>query len=145
MCRVAALNGAAFEWMHHAPLLLSAGVSEEGLETVKAAMPGYVGKDGEKGLSKRLWSVLKFVDCMTKDIKVPDDIFGAVRELLDERQVVELGESLFLGAPYDREANQFCEVMTTAGYNAVSRFLVAMDVAELKDVKVGDTKLSSKL
>jgi len=69
---------------------------------------------------------LSFVDCMTKDVKVPDAVFDKVRKILDERQIVEL-------------------VMTTAGYNAVSRFLVALDVAEMKDVKVGDARLPSKL
>jgi hypothetical protein len=29
---------------------------------------------------------------MTKNIKVPDEVFHAVRGLLDERQVVELGK-----------------------------------------------------
>jgi len=63
---------------------------------------------------------------MTKEIKVPDEVFDAVRGILDERQIVELA-------------------ITTAGYNAVSRFLRVMDVAEMKDVKVGDAKLHSKL
>ena len=31
--------------------------------------------------------------------------------------------------------------LTIAGYNAVSRFLLALDVAEMKDVKVGDARL----
>jgi alkylhydroperoxidase family enzyme len=92
MCRVAALNGAAFEWMHHVPLLEKAGVSKEGIETVRTIVPGYVGKDGEKGLSREHWSVLQFVDCMTKDIKVPNEVFEGVRKLLDERQIVELGK-----------------------------------------------------
>ncbi|KIW09200.1 uncharacterized protein PV09_00128 [Verruconis gallopava] len=126
MCRVGALNGVAFEWMHHAPLLEKAGVSAEGLETVRTILPGYVGKDGEKGLKSEHWAVLKFTDCMTKDIKVPDEVFEAVRKLLDERQILEL-------------------VLTIAGYNAVSRTLVALDVAELKDVRPGDAKLPSKL
>jgi alkylhydroperoxidase family enzyme len=91
MCRVGALNGAAFEWMHHAPLLEEAGVSEEGVETVRTAMAGYVGKEGEKGLSAKHWAVLRFVDCMTRDIKVPDEVFDAVRRILSEQQIVELG------------------------------------------------------
>jgi hypothetical protein len=33
--------------------------------------------------------------------------------------------------------------LTIAGYNAVSRFLLAMDVAEMKDTKVGDARLPS--
>jgi hypothetical protein len=31
--------------------------------------------------------------------------------------------------------------LATAGYNAVSRFLIALDVAELKDTPVGKAKL----
>jgi hypothetical protein len=31
--------------------------------------------------------------------------------------------------------------LTIAGYNAVSRFLIALDVAEMMNVKVGDAKL----
>lgn len=98
MCRVAILNGAAFEWMHHAPLLEKAGLGKEGLETVRTIVPGYVGKDGEKGLSAKHWAVLRFVDAITKDIQVPEEVFGAVRKILDERQIVELGRLI----PSDR-------------------------------------------
>jgi len=126
MCRVGALNGAAFEWMHHAPLLRKAGVSDEGIETVRTVMPHFSGSPGEKGLDGRLWAIMRYADAMTKDCKVSDDIFQRISEILDKRQVVEL-------------------TLTIAGYNAVSRFLLAMDVAEMKDVKVGDAKLPSKL
>lgn len=55
MCRVGALNGAAFEWMHHAPLFQRAGVSDEGIETVrKAAAAGRRGRDGEGGLEREV-------------------------------------------------------------------------------------------
>jgi hypothetical protein len=84
------------------PLLLKAGVSQEGIETVRTVMAGYIpsnlGKEigeGEKGLSWRLWKVLRVVDCMTKEIKVPDEVFEAVRAILDERQIVELGKLKF--------------------------------------------------
>jgi len=128
MCRVGALNGAAFEWMHHAPLLRDSGVSEEGVETVRTAPLEKVGADGEGGLSTKLWIVLKYVDEMTKRVKVRDETFEAVRRVLhSDRQVVDL-------------------TLTTAGYNAVSRFLLALDVAEMKDVAVGSAKLhGSKL
>jgi len=126
MCRVGALNGAAFEWMHHMPLLKKAGVSDEGIETVRTAMPHLTGAPGEKGLDARLWATMRYVDAMTKDVKVSDEVFEGVRKILNPRQVVEL-------------------TLTTAGYNAVSRFLLAMDVAEMKDVRVGDARLPSKL
>ena len=84
------------------PLLQKAGVSEEGIETVRTVLAGYVPShlekevgEGEKGLSWRLWKILRFVDCMTKEIRVPDTVFKAVRGILDERQVVELGKFPF--------------------------------------------------
>jgi alkylhydroperoxidase family enzyme len=95
MCRVGALNGAAFEWMHHMPLLKKAGISEEGIETVRTAEVGRKGRDGEGGLSGRMWNVMRYVDAMTKDVRVSDEVFEAVEnELDDERQVVELSASL---------------------------------------------------
>lgn len=92
MCRVGALNGAAYEWMHHAPLLQKAGVSDEGLETVRTAKPGTKGGEGQGGLSERLWKVLRYADAMTKEIQVPDDVFEGVKSILNDRQVVELSE-----------------------------------------------------
>ena len=97
MCRVGALNGAAFEWMHHAPLLRKAGVSEEGVETVRTAEAGAVpGGEGGRGLSLRMWKVMRYVDAMTKDVSVSDEVFEAVRkEIGDERQIVELSKLSF--------------------------------------------------
>lgn len=127
MCRVGALNGAAFEWMHHAPLLRKAGVSTEGVETVRTAEEGRKGRPGEGGLDERLWTVLRYTDEMTRKVKVQDVTFEAIKRLFNERQIVEL-------------------TLTIAGYNAVSRFLIALDVAEMKDVKVGEARLpNSKL
>jgi alkylhydroperoxidase family enzyme len=48
MCRVGALNGAAFEWMHHIPLLKKAGITGEGIETAQTAKVGREGRM-EKG------------------------------------------------------------------------------------------------
>jgi alkylhydroperoxidase family enzyme len=96
MCRVGALNGAAFEWMHHMPLLKKAGVSEEGIETVRTAEAGRQGRDGEGGLSGRMWKVMRYVDAMTKEVKVSDEVFEAMKnEMKDEKQVVELSMSPF--------------------------------------------------
>ena len=93
MCRVGALNGAAFEWMHHAPLLYKAGLSVEGVETVRTAPLEKVGADGEGGLSAKLWKVMKYVDEMTKNVKVRDETFEAMRKALgDNRQVVDLSK-----------------------------------------------------
>ena len=94
MSRVGALNGAAYEWMHHCPLMKKAGVSEEGAETVRTAARGEKGEGG--GLSRELWVVLRYCDAVT-DLKVDDALFGEVKEVLggDERMCLEL--SMFSG------------------------------------------------
>jgi hypothetical protein len=76
MSRVGALTGAAYEWMHHCPLMKQAGVSEEGAETVRTAARGQKGEGG--GLSKELWVVLRYSDAVT-DLKVDDELFNEVK------------------------------------------------------------------
>ena len=93
ICRVGALNRAAFEWMHHAPLLREAGVSEEGLDTVRTWETGKLGKDGKGGLSERLWAVMLYADAMTKEVQVSDETFNRVKEHFNDRQMVELSMS----------------------------------------------------
>jgi len=128
MCRVGALNSAAFEWMHHAPLLKKAGVGDEGVETVRTAVKGEQPPESSlgdfyKGLSRKQWKVMRYVDAVTRDISVSDEVFEDMKTALegDERKVVEL-------------------TLTICGYNAVSRFLRAVDVAEMKDLPVGSPK-----
>ena len=41
-------------------------------------------------------AALAFTDAMTRDIRVPDDVFADVRRHFDERQIVEL--SVLIGA-----------------------------------------------
>ncbi|KAJ3522471.1 hypothetical protein NM208_g6079 [Fusarium decemcellulare] len=123
MCRVAVLNNAAVEWNEHAPILKKAGITDEGVETVRTAAPGKKGFDGEGGLSTRMWDLMRYIDAVTKDINVSDEIFEVMRKHLGN----------------DRHVFEF--TLTICGYNAASRFFVALDVGELKDVSVGKAKL----
>ncbi|KAJ4323714.1 hypothetical protein N0V84_004189 [Fusarium piperis] len=123
MSRVGVLTGAAVEWNAHAPLLKKAGVTDEGVETVRTAAPGRKGSDGEGGLSARLWDLMRYVDAVTKDVNVSDEVFEAMRKHLDN----------------DRQVFEFTLII--CGYNASSRFFVALDVAEMKDAKVDKAKL----
>ncbi|KAI1812540.1 AhpD-like protein [Poronia punctata] len=114
ICRVAVCNGAWYEWKHHAPLAVAAGVTAEALEIVKKDEPlqgeGVVG--GKKNLlSEKEWAVLLYTDEMTRNVKVRDGTFDLLRRVCDEREVVEV-------------------TATVAAYNCVSRFLVALDVGE---------------
>jgi alkylhydroperoxidase family enzyme len=67
--------------------------------------------DAAEGLSEKEKAVLAYTDAMTREIKVSDECFARVRRLFSEREVVEL-------------------TACVAGYNCVSRFLVALDVGE---------------
>lgn len=103
--RVAALNGAEYEWTAHEPVARQAGgMTDEQLAAVRA------GGD-EAVLNERQRAVIAYTDAMTMDIAVPDELFARVRAHFDERQVVEL-------------------TVTVGAYNMVSRFLVALEVGE---------------
>ena len=54
-------------------------------------------------------AVLSYTDAMTRNIRVPADVFERVRAEFPERELVEL-------------------TATIAGYNLVSRFLEALDI-----------------
>jgi alkylhydroperoxidase family enzyme len=54
-------------------------------------------------------AVVAYADAMTREIRVPDDVFARIREALAEREVVEL-------------------TATIAAYNCVSRFLEALRI-----------------
>ena len=102
--RIAVLNGAAFEWAAHEPFGRRAGLTDGQLRALR----------GPDAPTEPVWSpaqvaVLRFTDASTSSVTVPDDVFAAVREHLDDRQVVEL-------------------TATVAGYAMVSRFLVALAV-----------------
>jgi alkylhydroperoxidase family enzyme len=55
--------------------------------------------------------VLAYTDAMTLDVRVPDAVFAELKQHFSEQEVVEI-------------------TATIAGYNCVSRFLVALDVGE---------------
>ncbi|KAI1390076.1 AhpD-like protein [Hypoxylon trugodes] len=128
ICRVAVVNRAWYEWAHHAPLARAAGVSEAGLDIVKREF--LVPKDGDEekarkgaedvGLGEKEWAVLRYTDEMTRNVHVPDDVFGALERVFGEREVVEV-------------------TATVASYNCVSRFLVALDVGERNGTGPDDT------
>lgn len=107
MCGVAMLNGAEYEWFHHAPLLEEAGATPAQM----AALRDPVAALAQNGLfdpAER--AALALTIEMTRQVKVSDATFAAVRAALpNDRQVFEL-------------------VMTIAAYNMVSRVLVATGI-----------------
>lgn len=116
ICRVAALNSEWFEWKHHYPLALEAGVDDTLMALVKRGREWDLSGMQDMECGTLRWTILRYVDCMTLDVKVPDPLFEDVRSWFTEKEVVELTAII-------------------ASYNMVSRFLVALDVGEMNDKK----------
>lgn len=122
VCRVAVLNEAVYEWNAHAPLALKGGIAPAELHDSRI-LPSTASGDSAKDaqareqveqsrLSERARAVLVYTDQMTKSVKVDDDVFARLKSVgFGEREIVELTTGI-------------------AGYNCVSRFLVALDVGE---------------
>ncbi|MCJ1242932.1 hypothetical protein MMC30_000128 [Trapelia coarctata] len=118
ICRIAVLNGAWYEWEAHAPIARGAGVSDSALDSLRQ-VEGREGREAGKGpemeeLNEKQRIVVVYTDAMTRDVKVLNAVFEKLREVFNEREVVEI-------------------TATVAAYNCVSRFLVALDVGEMND------------
>lgn len=105
--RVAVVNRAWYEWGHHAPLAVQAGVSESAMEAVKKEGPLRI-EDRPAELTEEQWASVVIADEMTRNVQVSDETFAKVKGLFGEKGTVEV-------------------VATVACYNCVSRFLVALD------------------
>ena len=100
--RIAVINGADYEFNAHVPFALKEGLTQAQLDALAAdRVPA--------GLSEADRAVLAYADAMTRQVRVPDEVFAQVRRQLPERELVEL-------------------TVTIAGYNCVSRFLEAIQV-----------------
>src|SRR4051812_11019111 len=98
--QIARLNGAAYEAEQHAPIALREGLTQAQVD----ALPNWKASDL---FDPRQRAVLAYADAMTRDVRVPDEVFAAIRPAFDDRRLVEL-------------------TATIAGYNMVSRFLEAL-------------------
>jgi alkylhydroperoxidase family enzyme len=111
ICRVAVVNKALFEWEQHAPLLQKSGMNQDILDMIRDPQLDLEGDFSCSVLSSEERIVLRYTDAMTKTVKVPDDIFADLKVYLNPQEVLEL-------------------TTTIAGYNCVSRILVALDIGE---------------
>lgn len=78
ICRVAVLNKAHYEWIHHAPLAAGAGVNLAGL------------KQNGEGLTEKQLTVLRYTDAITKDIFVEEHTFQSLKQHFTNKDVVEI-------------------------------------------------------
>jgi AhpD family alkylhydroperoxidase len=103
---VAVLNRAEYEWVQHEPEFVKAGGTKEqlaALRNVEAAAAD------EKNFSEAERATLQLTIEMTRNVQVAPATTARVRAALPDKEVVEL-------------------VGTIAGYNMVSRFLIATGV-----------------
>jgi alkylhydroperoxidase family enzyme len=107
MCSVAVLNGAEYEFFHHAPELIKAGGTQAQVDALRdpeaATKNTRLFDDAER-------AALNLSLEMTRAVEVRDETFAkAVKALGSTQSVIEL-------------------IAVIAVYNMVSRFLVALDV-----------------
>lgn len=91
ICRVAVLNGALYEWEHHAPLARKGGVSEDGIKLL--GIEERIGNLGERnpgGLTEKQWAVVRYTDAMTRDVKVSDEVFEELKKHFSDKEIVEI-------------------------------------------------------
>ena len=103
---IGALNSADYEWAQHEQEFLKAGGSKDQLAALKN--PGAALKNA-KLFDETERATLALVNEMTKNVKVEAATMARIRKALPDDQVVEL-------------------IGTIAGYNMVSRFVVATGV-----------------
>lgn len=105
--QIGVLNKAEYEWVQHEGEFLKAGGTREQLQALRAGAAASGGDPKLFDESER--ATLALTREMTQNINVSDATLKRVRSLLPEAQVVEL-------------------IGTIAGYNMVSRFVVATGV-----------------
>ncbi len=99
--RVAVLNQADYEFEQHLPIALRSGCSEAQVEALRTGDFASLAP-GER-------AAMAYCDEMTREIRVGDATFAAVRSAFDGREIVEI-------------------TATVGAYNMVSRFLEAIQV-----------------
>lgn len=115
VCRVAVLTDAIYEWNAHAPLALKGGIKPEELHacrTIQSTIQGDLSQLESSPLTPQQQAILRYTDQMTVTVKVQDEVFAQLKTVgYNDREIVELTTGI-------------------AGYNCVSRVLVALDVGE---------------
>ncbi|MGH3246977.1 MAG: carboxymuconolactone decarboxylase family protein [Trebonia sp.] len=102
--RIAVLNDAPYEWESHEAEARAAGLRPDQLAALRGSRPADAAV-----FSTAQRSALRLADAMTREIGVPDELFGDLRALFGPPELVEL-------------------VVVVAAYNMVSRLVVALGV-----------------
>jgi hypothetical protein len=128
--RIAAINRAAFEWIHHEHVGRDCGLTTAQLYVVRDTVTPLPPSAGI--LSELQSSALVFADASTRQVKVGKAITDALAKHLEtwarsenSNDVEERVQDLLVEA-----------AAVVASYNMVSRFLVSLDVAGMSDDEV---------
>jgi alkylhydroperoxidase family enzyme len=109
MCVVAALNGAEYEFHHHAPEFIAAGGTPAQVQALRDPLRTMDDNALLAQFDEAEQAALHLTVEMTRNVAVRDASFDRVLRLLGDRHTVEL-------------------VAVIATYNMVSRFLVALGI-----------------
>ncbi len=99
---VGRLTDAPYEYVHHIAIGRRVGIPQEQIE----GLPVW---ERHPAFSEQERAVIRYAESVTRDIRVPAEVFAAVRAFLDDEEMVELTISI-------------------AYYNMVVRFLEPMQV-----------------
>ncbi|KAF8877942.1 Alpha/Beta hydrolase protein [Gymnopilus junonius] len=132
--RVAAINHATFEWIHHEIV-----GRNEGLTTGQL----YIIRDTETPLppiqnvlNPLLTAAIGFTDHSTRNVRVPADVIQELKKQIKDWIIIKY-PSLTADEVTAKTDDLYVESsMVVASYNMVSRFLLATDVAGISDVEV---------
>ncbi|KAJ3841292.1 beta-ketoadipate enol-lactone hydrolase [Lentinula raphanica] len=124
--RVAAINNAAFEWIHHEHVARDAGLTTEQLYLIRdtSSLP----PSGNGLLSPLQTAALAFAHHSTSTVKVPPEVTLTLAEALRSSISSEAHDAESLTQDLLVES-----AAIVASYNMVSRFLVSLDVAAMAD------------
>jgi alkylhydroperoxidase family enzyme len=89
ICRIAVVNRAWYEWMHHAPLAIKGGVSAASMEEIRKDGP-LARSQRPEGFTDKQWAVCVASDEMTRNVQVADETFDWLKSLFGHQEVVEI-------------------------------------------------------
>jgi len=126
IARTVALNRAWFAWTAHHDLLLASAdtkITREAIEYVLTAPPKsqHPVEDAVGGFDKRHMAIMEYVDYITKDVKVPEEVVERLKGKdlgFSERNIVEI-------------------TACTCAYNCTTRFLWGLNIAGEKGIEYG--------
>jgi len=132
--RVAAINHASYEWIHHETIGRKEGLSTGQLYVIrdtKTPLPSL-----KTILTPLQTAAIIFTDHSTRDVRVPMDVIQEFKRQL--KISVASGNPSTSNEDFDAEVDDFFveTAMVVASYNMVSRFLLATDVGGISDMEV---------